>query len=108
MCITPIASVDEFTKVVESDDISVVGFTADWCDGPCKPILQLYDEYSTKGDKIHFYQVDVDKQLEVAGGIGIMTVPTTIAYRGKGKKVDAVFGNNTGKLRIMLDRLEKL
>ncbi|KDQ11162.1 hypothetical protein BOTBODRAFT_35705 [Botryobasidium botryosum FD-172 SS1] len=108
MCITQIVSIDEFTNAVGSDDISVIGFTADWCDGPCKPILQVCDEYSSKNCKINFYQVDVDKQLEVAGSVGIMTIPTTIAYHAKGRKVGEVFGNNVGRLKLMLENLKKL
>lgn len=64
---------------------AIVDFYADWC-GPCKmvtPILEkLADEYE---GKINIYKIDTDKEQELAGAFGIMTIPTLMFIPKQGQ-----------------------
>jgi thioredoxin 1 len=64
---------------------AIVDFYADWC-GPCKmvtPILEkLSEEYA---GKILVYKVDTDKEQELAGAFGIMSIPSLLFIPQKGE-----------------------
>lgn len=57
---------------------AIIDFYATWC-GPCRmiaPILKdLAKEYK---DSIVVYKVDVDKEKELAGAMGIQSLPTVL------------------------------
>lgn len=56
----------------------IIDFYADWCQ-PCKmvgPILEeLNEEYK---DKIDIFKVDVDKEHELSGALGIKSIPSIL------------------------------
>ena len=60
----------------------LVDFYADWC-GPCKmaePILnELSESYK---DKINFVKLNVDESGQTATKYGVMSIPTTILFKG--------------------------
>ena len=60
----------------EGNKPAIVDFYATWC-GPCRtmaPILaDLADEY---GNDIYVYEVDIDKEPELAAAFGIESIPT--------------------------------
>lgn len=77
---------DNFEKeVLQADKPVLLDFYADWC-GPCKmagPILEeLAGEYE---GKVIIAKLDVDKNQEVAGKFGVMSIPTVIMFE-KGKE----------------------
>jgi len=83
---------DNFEKeVLQSSKPVLLDFYADWC-GPCKmaaPILEeLAGEYS---EKVVIGKLDVDKNQEVAGKFGVMSIPTVILF-DKGEEVDKQIG----------------
>ena len=69
-------------KVLKSERAVLVDFCATWC-GPCKmaaPILdKLAEEYKSK---VELVKIDVDKNPDATQKLGVMSIPTTILFKG--------------------------
>lgn len=91
MATTSITDKDFEDKVLKSDGPVLVDFWAEWC-GPCKmaePVLEeLSEEYK---DKVHIMKLNVDENQEMTGKYQVMSIPTTILYKG-GEEVGRQIG----------------
>ena len=81
------------SSVMESNDgkLKVVDFWAPWC-GPCKSMEPILEKMAQQLEyKVDFYKINVDDEPELAGLLGIRSVPTLNFYKG-GKKIDTYIG----------------
>ena len=69
-----------FQETIESNDIVLVDWWADWC-GPCKMFAPVYDEVSQQHDDIVFGKIDTEDQQQLAAAAGISSIPTLMAFR---------------------------
>ncbi len=70
-----------YKDLVSGDTPVLVDFSAEWCQ-PCqmlKPILK--EVASAMGEKVKIIKIDVDKNPQLAGQLGIQGVPTMILYK---------------------------
>ncbi len=92
-----VKKIDEqgFRNEAEKDAVAVVDFSATWC-GPCKMLAPVLESVSEKlGDKVAFYNVDVDDAPELAGEFGINSVPSVLLLKN-GRLVDQSVGFRPG------------
>lgn len=60
----------------------LVDFYADWC-GPCKMMAPHIDELDKEmAGKVIVAKLDVDANTATAGKFGVMSIPTTIIFKG--------------------------
>lgn len=69
-----------FESTVTGNDIVLVDFWADWC-GPCKRFAPIYDEVSGEHEDVVFGKLDTEANQEIAGALGISSIPTIMAFR---------------------------
>src|SRR5690625_7650337 len=71
---------ETFQETIESNDIVLVDWWADWC-GPCKMFAPVYDEVSDQHTDVVFGKIDTEAQQELAAAAGISSIPTLMASR---------------------------
>ncbi len=82
---------EEFNKeVVESDNLVIVDFWAQWC-GPCKMFGPVFERVSDEVSDVKFVKVNVDEAGDVAQKFNIMSIPTIILVKD-GKVLDQKSG----------------
>lgn len=55
---------------------AIIDFYADWC-GPCKMVSPILEELSeVYKDRVVFYKVDTEKEMELSSVFGIQSIPT--------------------------------
>jgi thioredoxin 1 len=64
---------------------AIVDFYADWC-GPCKMVTPILEKLAAAyAGKLNIYKVDTDKEQELAGAFGIMSIPSLLFIPMKGE-----------------------
>ncbi len=69
-------------RVLRAEGPVIVDFHADWC-GPCRILAPVIEALSEKwAGTVRFAKVDVDRNPEVAGALGVASLPTVARFDG--------------------------
>ena len=71
---------DTFEHTITADGIVLVDFWAAWC-GPCRMFAPTFGKASDKNPDITFAKVDTEAEPQLAGALGIMSIPTLMVFR---------------------------
>lgn len=78
---------EEFNKIlVESKEVFLVDFYADWC-GPCRMLAPRLEEIKDA----NIYKINVDENSDLAIQYGIMSIPCLISFKD-GKEYKRAIG----------------
>ena len=69
-----------FGDTIKDNGIVFVDFWAAWC-GPCRMFGPVFESVSEVYPDAVFAKVDTDAEQALAGGLGISSIPTLMAFR---------------------------
>lgn len=82
MPVVDITDLEFDQKVLQSGKSVLVDFHAVWC-GPCKMAGPVLDELAEEHkSKVEIVKIDVDKNPDSTQKFGVMSIPTTILFKG--------------------------
>jgi thioredoxin 2 len=69
---------DTFQDAITEGGTVIIDFWAPWC-GPCKNFGPVFEKAAEKHDGITFAKVNTDEQQELAGALGIRSIPGALS-----------------------------
>jgi thioredoxin 1 len=77
---TSTLTMDNFETTVKGDGITLVDFWASWC-GPCRQFGPIFESTADENPDVTFAKVDTEAEQQLAGALGIMSIPTLMIFR---------------------------
>lgn len=71
---------DTFQQSITPDGTLIVDFWAPWC-GPCRNFAPVFEKAAEKHPDITFAKINTDAEQELAGALGIRSIPTLMVFR---------------------------
>ena len=102
-----VKGMSDWEAFLEKEKPRAAYFTASWC-GPCQQIKPIYEAMAAHEDNqgISFAKIDVDEAREVAGAVGIKSVPTFIFMGSDGQVASHFAGADTKQLEASIAKLK--
>jgi len=71
---------ETFQQAIQDGKTLIVDFWASWC-GPCRNFAPVFEQASEKHPDITFGKINTEEQEDLAGGLGIRSIPTLMVFR---------------------------
>jgi thioredoxin 1 len=70
------------SDVLQSEEVVVVDFWAEWC-GPCKMIAPALEEIASElAGQVKIAKINIDENPELAAQFGVRSIPTLLLFKG--------------------------
>lgn len=69
------------SEVIAAEGPVIVKFTAPWC-RPCRHIAPILEAIASENQAVRLVELDIDENLGVPSRYGVLSIPTTIVFRG--------------------------
>lgn len=92
-------------EVLDSNQLVMVDFYADWC-MPCKMLSPILEEVANdNAGKVKIAKINVEKARNTSAQYGITSVPSVIFFKG-GREVERVVGlRRKEDFQYLIDKL---
>ncbi len=82
---------DNFEKeVLQSQDVVLLDFYADWC-GPCRMVAPVLEQIAQENPHVKVCKINVDENMELATRFQVTSIPLLVVMKD-GKMVNQALG----------------
>ena len=74
------ATKENFSELIENNDIVIVDFWAPWC-GPCRSFAPIFEKAAEAHPEAAFVKVNTEQEQELAAHFQIRSIPTLMIFR---------------------------
>ena len=74
------ATKENFSELIENNDIVVVDFWAPWC-GPCQSFAPIFEKAAEAHPEAAFVKINTEQEQELAAHFQIRSIPTLMIFR---------------------------
>lgn len=96
-----------FQDAITADNTVIIDFWAPWC-GPCRGFAPVFEQAADQHPDVTFAKVNTDVEQELAGALGIRSIPTLMVFREQVLLFSQPGALSGGQLGELLEKVKGL
>lgn len=96
-----------FQDAITADNTLIIDFWAPWC-GPCRGFAPVFEQAADQHPDVTFAKVNTDVEQELAGALGIRSIPTLMVFREQVLLFSQPGALSGGQLSELLEKVKGL